>query len=194
MDRSTLPRLRALEVARRCVTFNARAATIAQVSGLGLRDIAAQFSDLPRRTGGRFPEKPDYWYFCGRLSRRVEASIFLAQYRQIVTLGFTAQEALLSGYGRYLATMATQPSLTFERAFSLVGHLDGLWGVEQPTLALEHCNRCGSWHVVSRGDTRAGRDCVFCRLAARYGADPILRARFPDTVPAREGLGAVLHH
>jgi hypothetical protein len=156
------------------------------VSGLGLRDIAAQFKDLRRRTGGRFPEGPDYWYFCGTLTHRIEASIFLAQYRQIVALGFPAQEALLSGYERYLAAIAAPPALTFERAFSLVGHLDGLWGVPQPTIALQRCASCGAWHVVSLGDTRAARGCAFCRVTARYARDPALRARFPGAAPGRD--------
>ena len=171
------PHLRALQYAQQCVAFNARPKTIALLTGLEPKEVTRHFPPERLRCG-RFPSSPE-WYHTANLIHKAEASIVLANYRRIRSLGFSAQEALLTGFRRYVDVVAGDPAINFDRAFNLVCHLDGLWRVPERSFDLRTCPHCGRQYLIPIGETLPVEECVFCKLVARYPSDHRLQSRFP---------------
>lgn len=179
--------LRALRLARRCAEFDARPQTIALIAGLDLKEVAKYFPSDRLRTG-RFPSSPE-WFHARNLIHRAEASILLALYRRIRDLGFPAADALLCAFERYRDMLCASPTISLDRAFNLVCHLDGLWLVRERSFDLLVCRTCRSQYLATRSSVSAPGDCIFCRLVERYAADPRLQCRFPARpLPDLRGL------
>jgi hypothetical protein len=183
--------VRALHLAHRCAAFDARPQTIALITGLDLKEVARYFPP-DRLRSGRFPSSPE-WFHTRNLIQRAEASILLALYRRIRELSFPAADALLSAFERYRETLVAHATISFDRAFNLVCHLDGLWLARERSFDLHVCRTCSSQYLAARSSVPNSNDCVFCRLIERYAVDPRLQCRFPARpLPDVRGLRPAL--
>lgn len=170
----------ALRVAKECAALGARSRTIECVTGLSHGEVARFFfKDRTAAPRGRAPASPE-WYHTANLLNRAEASIFVSVYRRIRDLGFGPAEALVSGYKHYLQVCSARPRISFDRAFDLASHMDGLWLVRTPNFSLLACPSCRSQYVASPSARPvANHDCPFCKLVKRYPCDPRIQASFP---------------
>ena len=181
MDTSYAERhIRALGLAKECAALGARIRTIEYVSGLTRGQLARLFfADRKSAPRGRPPDSPD-WYHSANLLHRTEASIFVSTYRRIRELGFGPAEALVSGYKHYLAVCRVHPRISFDRAFDLASHMDGLWIVSVPNFSLLTCPVCASQYVTSvSAHPVTNHQCPFCKLVNRYPRDPRIQTSFP---------------
>lgn len=172
--------IRALGLAKECAALGARIRTIGYVTGLAHGQLASLFfADRKSAPRGRPPDSPD-WYHSANLLNRTEASIFVSIYRRIRELGFGPAEALVSGYKHYLSVCHAHPRISFDRAFDLASHMDGLWIVRTPSFSLVTCPACASQYVTSVSAKPAtNRECPFCKLVNRYRRDPRIQTSFP---------------
>jgi len=172
--------IRALALAKECAALGARMRTIAYVTGLAHAQlIHLFFADRASAPRGRPPDSPD-WYHGANLLNRTEASIFVSIYRRIRELGFAPGEALVAGYKHYLSVCRAHPRISFDRAFDLASHMDGLWIVRTPSFSLVTCPACASQYVTAVSAPPAtSHECPFCKLLARYRRDPRIQTSFP---------------
>ena len=172
--------IRALEVAKECAALGARSRTIEFVTGLSHGEVGRLFfPDRALAPRGRPPASPE-WYHSANLLSRAEASIFVSIYRRIRELGFGPAEALVSGYKHYQQVCSVRPRISFDRAFDLASHTDGLWIVRVRNFSLLTCSICTSQYVASlSAHATTSRDCPFCKLVKRYPRDPRLQTSFP---------------
>ena len=170
--------IRALAVAKECAAFGARSRTIEYVTGLSHAELARLFfADRAAAPRGRPPASPE-WYHSANLLNRTEASIFVSIYRRIRDLGFSPGEALVSGFKHY-QQVCSAGRISFDRAFDLASHVDGLWLVRAPNFSLLACPRCKSQYVAAPSARAVASDCPFCKLVKRYPRDPRLQISFP---------------
>lgn len=173
--------IHALGLAKECAALGARIRTIKYVTGLAHAQLAHLFfADRSSAPRGRPPDSPD-WYHNANLLNRAEASMFVSIYRRIRELGFGPAEALVGGYKHYRAGCPVSPRISFDRAFDLASHLDGLWIVREPNFSLLTCVTCTSQYVTSIGaQLGSNHECPFCRLVDRYQRDPRVKTSFPE--------------
>lgn len=174
--------IRALGLAKDCAALGARLRTIGYVTGLPHGQLLQLFfSDRSTVPRGRPPDSPD-WYHSANLLYRIEASIVVSIYRRIRTLNFGPADALVAAYKHYLAMHHGTPRISFDRAFDLAAHLDGLWLVRVPSFALATCPTCASQYLTAVGAAPAtNHECPFCKLLQRYRRDPRIQTSFPLT-------------
>ena len=162
--------VRSLAAAKDCASLGARVSTIAHVSGLDDGKIKELFFEdkSPRR--GNAPSSSD-WYHRANSIKRAHASICVAIYRRLRSLGFDPRDSLLSAYREYLELVeqgSEDARISCDRAFDLVGRTDGLWGHSQE-LTINSCSRCKRDYLAALGDRVAA--CPFCCLIDRYPHD-----------------------
>jgi len=172
--------IRSLTLAKECAALGARLRTIGFVTGLTNRELTNLFfadgRSMPR---GRPPESPE-WYHNANLLNRVEASILVSIYRRIRELGFGPGEALVFGYRHYQAACRLHPRISFDRAFDLASHMDGLWLSTRSNFSLLNCPVCAGQYVATvSGHQTSNHECPFCKLITRYPRDARIQAAFP---------------
>jgi flagellar transcriptional activator FlhC len=192
--------IRALSLARACAAFGARVRTISHISGLLPRTVVRLlFPDPDAIPRGRCPDSRE-WYHDANLLNRAEASIVMAQYRRLRAAGFGGGDALLGAYRHYLGVCQHPARISFDRAFDLAAHNDGLWIAPGPSFSLLLCAKCQCEFLAPVGAIASENErCPFCGLLRRYGTDPRIQACFPTapmTVPAFDEFGmlALLGH
>jgi flagellar transcriptional activator FlhC len=172
--------LRALELAKACAALGARVRTIGHLTGLPPRELLRLlFPDRNNVPRGRPPDSPE-WYHGANLLNRAEASIVVVLYRRLRNGGFPAAEALVAAY-RHYATLCENPlRISFDRAFDLVSHTDGLWLTSTQSFSPVPCPACHSEYLAAFGSVaRSNVECPFCKLCQRYGTDQRVQASFP---------------
>ncbi len=182
--------IRVLCLAKECAALGARVRTIGIVTGLPHRQLAALFfCDRKAAPRGRPPDSPD-WYHSANLLNRADASIFVSIFRRIRHLGFGPAEALVTGFKHYLAACHARPRISFDRAFDLASHIDGIWLVQTPSFTLATCPACTSQYVTSlSAPPLSNHECPFCKLIKRYQSDPRIQTSFPvSALPDMEKL------
>jgi flagellar transcriptional activator FlhC len=172
--------IRALALAKECAILGARLRTISYITGLTHRELSrllfAHGQSIPC---GRHPDSPD-WYHSANLLNRTEASIFVSIYRRIRDLGFGPADALVSGYRHYQTSCHQQPRVSFDRAFDLASHIDGLWLARKSNFSLLNCPVCASQYVAAVSvHPVSNHECPFCKLVSRYQRDPRIQSSFP---------------
>lgn len=182
-------RMRALALARDCAQLGARIRTIHHLTGLRPRELQYLLFNahtLPPR--GRAPDSRE-WYHSANLLCRTEASIVIANFVRLRHLGFQGAEALVAAY-RYYQSMYQPPwRISFDRAFDLAAHTEGVWIAKSPSFLLNACQRCGSEFLDTLGATdSAARPCPFCQLLDRHGRDPRLTAAVAIVPPISEDI------
>lgn len=182
-------RMRALALARDCALLGARIRTIHYLTGLRQRELLyLLFSSRMPPPRGRAPDSRE-WYHNANLLFRTEASILIANFRRLRHLGFPAAEALVAAYRYYQSVYRPPSRISFDRAFDLAAHTEGLWIAKAPSFHLASCSRCGSEFLDTLGGTNtAARPCPFCQLLDRHRRDPRLTAAFADAPPVSEDI------
>lgn len=172
--------IHALGLAKECAALGARIRTICYVTGLPHGQLTHMFfADRKSAPRGRPPASPE-WYHSANLLNRTEGSIYVSIYRRIRELGFGPAEALVSGYKHYLSVCHAHPRISFDRAFDLASHMDGLWIVRTPSFSLVTCPVCTSQYVTSFSEYPAtNHECPFCKLVNRFQKDPRIQMSFP---------------
>ncbi|WP_051243236.1 FlhC family transcriptional regulator [Azohydromonas australica] len=185
MDGSRTPpriecRLQALKLAQACAELGARVRTIAVLTGLPARELLELlFPDRQAVPRGRPPESPD-WYHTANLLYRTEASIAMALYRRLREADIGPAEALVGAYRQYRGVCEPPHRISFDRAFDLAGHTDGLWFTSVRSFSLVACPGCHSTFLAAYGAIALSNDeCPFCKLVQRYGTDTRVQASFP---------------
>ena len=186
-------RVRALQLAHDCAALGARIRTIHHLTGLRPRELLyLLFNAHAMPPCGRAPNSRE-WYHNANLLQRIEASVVIANFQRMRHLGFPAPEALVGAYRYYQSMYRPPPRISFDRAFDLAAHTEGLWIAKAPSFRLAACARCGSEFLdaLVGADTTA-RPCPFCQLLDRHARDPRLTASFAEPPPASEDLIAHL--
>lgn len=175
--------IRSLGLAKECAALGARLRTISYVTGLPHGQLVQLFfADHKAVPRGRPPDSPD-WYHSANLLYRTEASIVASIYRRIRELDFGPAEALVAAYKHYLSMHHGAPRISFDRAFDLAAHLDGLWLVRAPSFSLATCPTCASQYLTAVGAAPVtNQECPFCKLLHRYRRDPRIQTSFPVSV------------
>lgn len=180
LARSSERHLKRIALARECLQLGARQRTIEILTGLHGRQIAGLLHAdqcIPPR--GRPPDTPE-WYHGGTMLDRTEASVFATLYRRLRDLEFEPVRALLGAYRHYRTVCWHAHRLSFDRAFDLARHLDGIWNAPEACFSLATCPDCGSQYLTDAGPrVRSNHDCPFCKLMARYRCDPRVQTSFP---------------
>ena len=101
-------------------------------------------------------------------------------YRRLRVANFSAAEALVGAYRHYLGVCQPPHRISFDRAFDLAAHTDGLWLTEAQSLGIVVCPTCHSEFLAAFGSVAmSNHDCPFCKLVQRYGTDQRVQASFP---------------
>lgn len=169
--------MRTLALARDCAALGARVRTIHHLTGVRPRDLQrllfTEHSPAPR---GRAPDTRD-WYHTANLLYRTEASVVVANFRRLRVMGFAAAEALVASYRYYQSVYRPPYRISFDRAFDLASHTEGLWIARSPVFQIQQSLRCGSEYLAAIGtQPRTHRLCPFCDLINRHQRDPRLTA------------------
>jgi hypothetical protein len=170
----------ALALARECAAHGARVRTISHLTGMNPRDLLRLlFPDRQRVPRGRSPDSPE-WYHGTNLLNRAEASIVMSIYHRLRAAGFGGGEALLGAYSRYAGVCQAPHRISFDRAFDLAAHTDGLWLTETRSFSLVVCPACHSEFLAAFGSVALSNDdCPFCKLVQRYRTDSRVQSSFP---------------
>lgn len=170
--------LAALSCAQRIAPFNPRPRTLSFLTGLPLKEVARLFPQKRLRTG-RAPSTQE-WYHTGNLVERVEASVVAALYRRNRDNHFGVVESFIDAYERFHRQIPDGSTVSFERAFNLVGHLEpgSVFGVDEQSFDVAICPSCASQYLVALGDPLRAKSCIFCRLVERYTWDQRLQSHF----------------
>ena len=187
--------LRALQLAKDCAALGARVRTIGHLTGLPPRELLRLlFPDREHVPRGRPPDSPE-WYHGANLLYRAEASIVVALYRRLRDGGFAAAEALVAAYRHYRSISEPPQRISFDRAFDLAAHTDGLWLTSVQSFSLVACPTCHSEYLAAYGSApRSNDECPFCKLVQRYGTDQRVQASFPvRPLPDLSGIELGLH-
>lgn len=174
-------RMHSLALARACLAFGARARSISFISGLSRNDtyrILAEAGESPKQ--GNHPGSPE-WLYKSNLFAQIEASTFASIYRRYRGLGVGESDSLIAAFGRYQTLFRTFRHLTFDRAFNITCHLDGIWVSDRRNLSLVACGICGSHNLSTIvADKMSTYECLFCKIRRRYENDKRLRENFPE--------------
>lgn len=170
-------RMRTFALARDCAVLGARVRTIHHLTGLRHRELLhLLFTDRAPPPRGRAPDTRE-WYHNANLLYRTEASVVVSNFRRLRLMGFAAAEALIAAYRYYQSVYRPPYRISFDRAFDLAAHTEGLWITKIVSFEVSACPRCGSEFLDAIGpDLTTDRHCPFCRLIERHGRDPRLTA------------------
>lgn len=173
-------RVRALALSRDCAELGARVRTIHHITGIGMRELVRLlFTERDQPPRGRAPDTRE-WYHAANLLSRTEASVIVSNFRRLRAMGIGAGEALVCSYRYYRSVYQAPHRISFDRAFDLASHTDGLWIASAPSFALVQCTACGSEFLDAPGSSAHSSDpCPFCRLVRRVELDPRVRESFP---------------
>lgn len=171
--------LRIVRLAKDCAELGARVRTIHSMTGLPPREIQRLFfvdpQAIPR---GRPPDSPE-WYHSANLLFRTDASIVATTYRRLRQAGFGAEDALVGAYRHYRMVCQAPHRISFDRAFDLASHTDGIWIAKSPSFSVVTCPSCASEFLATLGTVPRSDACPFCKLVQRYGNDPRVQTSFP---------------
>lgn len=171
--------LRTIRLAKDCAELGARVRSIHCITGLPSREIQRMFfndpSSIPR---GRPPDSPE-WYHSANLLYRTEASIVGAIYRRLGLSGLSHGEALVGACRHYREVCHAPYRISFDRAFDLASHSDGIWIAKSPSFSIVACPSCTSHFLAALGTIPKPEACPFCKLLQRYSNDPRIQTSYP---------------
>lgn len=189
--------LRTVRLAKDCAELGARVRTIHCITGLPSREIQRMFFNDPQSIPrGRPPDSPE-WYHSANLLFRTDASIVVAIYRRLRHAGFSPGEILVGAYRHYRVVCQAPYRISFDRAFDLASHTDGIWIAKSPSFAVVTCPSCASEFLAALGTVPTADACPFCKLVQRYGNDPRVQTSFPthplpDPTAFQQGMSMLL--
>lgn len=183
-------RFRLLELAKQAFELGARTPVVQTITGLSRAELVRVFHSLPQMHSnpGRTPNSRD-WIFRANLIVAVHIARFYAVFNYLQKSGIAPAEALVAAYRRYLQHMGHDVRLTFDRAFTLVTLVTGLWTDEEPALEPVICGVCESLYIGTIGQQPDSHKCPLCQVTKAF--DRNARIRAPLTHPMiREVLEA----
>ena len=180
-------RVRARALARDCALLGARVRTIHHLTGVRPQELMhLLFVGGAQPPRGRAPDTRE-WFHHANLLYRTEASIVVANFQRLHHMGFGAVEALIAAYRYYQSVYRPPNRISFDRAFDLAAHTEGLWIAKTRSFRIALCPRCGSEYLDAvGGEGTAVRACPFCQLLEKHGRDPRLTA-FVASMPGPLG-------
>lgn len=172
--------LRALQVAQACAELGARSRTIVHLTHLPHRQLQRLFfTDAQAVPRGRPPDSPE-WYHNANILYRAAASLFTVRYHRLRQGQFPPVQALISAYRHYLGLCDEAPRISFDRAFDLASHLDGIWIATGRSFSVAICPHCHSEYLTAIGGGLVqANGCPFCKIIRRFWADRRVQASFP---------------
>ena len=182
--------IHSLSIAKTCADLGARLRTITYITGLEHNELVRLlFVDERSAPRGRPPDSSE-WYHQANLIEKVEAAMVVVVYCRMRDLGFGPVEALVGSFKHYRDQCAQTPRISFDRAFDLVCHIQGIWIADRPHLALAACPSCKSRYLTGVGESPGQcRACPFCKLIKRYRCDKRVQATFPSrSLPALKSV------
>ncbi|MCE4369681.1 FlhC family transcriptional regulator [Xanthomonas hortorum] len=184
--------LRALQLAQACVELGARVRTVSHITRLPRGELRRLFFPDPRSIPrGRPPDSPE-WYHTANVLFRAEASIVGVLYRRLRHANLPPGQALVAAYRHYRNLCGPEPRISFDRAFDLASHLDGVWITGVKSFSIAHCPQCHSEHLAAIGGlTQQADGCPFCKVIQRYRSDPRVQTSFP-TLPLIDPAQVIL--
>ncbi len=172
--------LRTIRMAKDCRDLGARSRTIHLVTGLPTRELhRLLFPDSRATPRGRAPDSPE-WYHGANLLYRAESSIFASIYRRLRDSGFGAGETLVGAYRHYQSICKCPSRISFDRAFGLASHTDGIWLAKCTAFSVVTCPICSSEHLAATGTVASAKSrCPFCPLVLGFTRHRRLQNAFP---------------
>jgi flagellar transcriptional activator FlhC len=158
----------ALQLAKQAVEFGARLSIVTAFTGISKPELERLFCDTerPRTSTGRHPWSP-YWFLTNSIVIEIQAAVFYGCFRRIRQLGHPASDALIAAYRNYLRLFSHDPRLSFDRAFELITHIEGIWTEIKPSLMTVACSDCKSAYIMSRREDAVGSgQCPFCKVGS----------------------------
>jgi hypothetical protein len=155
-----------MALAKEAIELGGRLTVVSAFTGLPRFLLNNLFGDpdAPGTIPGRKPRSA-HWYLNRTVVVEIQSAFFYACFRSIRTLGYPPSDALVASYKHYLRHFGHDPRLTFDRAFDLVGHVEGLWTSAPPRLTTTICRRCRAAYLVLCTDEPIGSGgCPFCRF------------------------------
>ncbi|MCD9026748.1 flagellar transcriptional regulator FlhC [Luteimonas sp. BDR2-5] len=183
MRTSTRRHLHALQLAQACVELGARVRTVHHITRLPRRELIRLFypdsQSIPR---GRPPDSPE-WYHTANVLFRADASLVGVLYRRLRHANLPSGSSLIAAYRHYRHLRAPEPRISFDRAFDLAAHLEGIWITSIRSFSVAVCPQCHSEHLTAIGGPRSQSvGCPWCKIIHRYRTDPRVQTSFP-TLP-----------
>lgn len=180
MRTSTRRHLHALHLAQACVESGARVRTVHHITRLPRRELIRLFYpdplSIPR---GRPPDSPE-WYHTANVLFRAEASLVGVLYRRLRHANLPPGESLVAAYRHYRHLCGPEPRISFDRAFDLASHLEGIWIAGARSFSVSLCPQCHSEHLTAIGGPRSQSEgCPWCKVIHRYRSDPRVQTSFP---------------
>jgi hypothetical protein len=159
-----------LNWARLALNLGARPSIVERITGIQHSELLRIFFDASdhRTSPGGLPNSAE-WFLKANLITAVHATDFYAIFDKLRQAGNPPAEALIKSFEKYKNKYFHDQRLTFDRAFHLISHVDGLWSTEEPELQAVSCDHCGSIYVTARWAVAKSRDeCTVCRLTERF--------------------------
>jgi len=187
-------RVRALALSQDCAELGARVRTIHHITGIGTRELVRLlFNERHQPPRGRAPDTRE-WYHAANLLSRTEASVIVSNFRRLRAMGIRSAEALICAYRYYRSVYQPPYRISFDRAFDLASHTDGLWIADSPSFVLVGCKSCASEFLDALGSNEQSSDaCPFCRLRRRVELDHRVRDSFPCPPPIDQETASRLY-
>lgn len=106
--------------------------------------------------------------------------MFGVLYQRLRRANFMPSDTLVTSYRHYRHLCDPEPRISFDRAFDLAAHLEGIWIASNPSFAVVLCPRCNSERLAAIGGPSTQPDgCPFCKIIQRYPSDPRIQMSFP---------------
>lgn len=170
-------RMRAWALARDCAALGARTRTIHHLTGIPPNELLRLLFTAPMQPPRGRPPDTREWYHNANVLYRAEASLIVANFRRLLRRGFASTEALITAYRHYQSLYRAPHRISFDRAFDLAAHTEGLWIARAASFDVTQCTRCGSEFLDAVGtDPGTVGSCPFCRLLEGHVRDPRLTA------------------
>lgn len=176
-----------LNWARLALSLGARTSVVERIIGIEHSELLRIFFDSTdhRKSAGGFPSSAE-WFIKANLITAVHATDFYAIFDKLRQAGNLPAEALIKAFQKYSEKYHHDLRLSFDRAFQLITHVDGLWSTEQPELQAVACDSCRSIYVTARWKVaRSCDDCPMCRLTQKFDCSARVSKRFRQPGLAR---------
>jgi hypothetical protein len=190
-----------LRLSREAFALGARPAIVMRLTGITEAEIARVFISAKeaRASIGGAPTSPAW------ATRRTLNNLHLVYFYQRFTLlrarGNRSPESFIAAYAFYRARFAHAPRLSFDRAFYLVGQIDGTWAKARPQLEALACRSCGCLQIRLIGENPLA-PCALCDLERHYRdggkirqalSAPLFELLDDLRMGARQPIGGKLH-
>lgn len=180
-----------LSWAKLALGLGARLSIVERVTGVERRELRKLFfaPGDRQKSPGNMPSSAE-WFIQANNAEAVHIADFYARFDKLRAAMTPPAEALIKAYALYRRLNEHDKAnvLSFDRAFDLITHVDGLWTKVQPELQATICPRCQSLFIAAVGSAYSSASCCpICKLRRRCDAD--LQRNKPLRPPLRPLYG-----